>query len=249
VMPSAVVAALLSPFGLEGPALWLMGKGTAVILAIAHWVAGMDGAVVAVPAPPDAALPLIALGGFAALVARVFWLRGIGMAGFAAALFLWAGAERPAFLVSSDGAIVGLLGAEGRALSKPKGAGFVAKSWLEDDGDLAEQEAAFARTGFEGEKGTLRADLSGTPIAHFTGKGSAGRAAAACTKGALVILSEGWSGPAGPCQIYDAAKLRETGALAVHAGPDGLRILTAREAAGDRLWNRRSRRERFAARQ
>ena len=128
VMPAAVVAALLSPFGLEGPALWVMGKGTAVILAIAHWVAGLDGAVVAVPAPPMAALPMIALGGFAALVARALWLRGIGMAGFAAALLLWAGAERPALAClfrrgddrASGGKGPGLVQTQGRRFCREK---------------------------------------------------------------------------------------------------------------------------------
>jgi competence protein ComEC len=249
VMPSAVVAALLAPLGLDAPALWVMGKGTWAILAIAEWVAGMEGAVVAVPAPPGAALPLIALGGLMALVTRLFWLRGIGVAGLVTALVLWIGAERPALLVASDGSMAGLMGTEGRALTKPKGAGFVAKSWLEDDGDLAEQDAAFARQGFQGAKGAVWANLAGTPFSHFTGKGAADRAQAACTKGALVILSEDWSGSRGPCMILDAAKLRETGALAVYADADGMRIVTAREVAGDRLWNRRIRPRRFAARQ
>ena len=247
VMPAAVVAALLSPLGLEAPALWVMGKGTAAILAIAEWVSGLEGAVVAVPAPPGMALPLIALGGLLALVARLIWLRGLGAAGLATALILWAGAERPALLVSSDGTMAGLLGPEGRALSKPRGAGFVAKSWLEDDGDLALQEEAFARAGFEGEKGAFTADLSGTPFAHFTGKGAAERAGGACTEGALVILSEDWTGGTGNCLIYDAGKLRETGAIAVYTAPDGLSIVTARDMAGDRLWNRRQRPKRLAA--
>lgn len=249
VMPSAVVAALLAPLGLDAPALWVMGKGTWAILAIAEWVAGMEGAVVAVPAPPGAALPLIALGGLMALVTRLFWLRGIGVAGLVAALVLWIGAERPALLVASDGSMAGLMGPEGRALTKPKGAGFVAKSWLEDDGDLAEQDAAFARQAFQGAKGALWANLAGTPFSHFTGKGAADRAQAACTKGALVILSEDWTGSQGPCMIYDTTRLRETGALAVYADADRMRIVTAREVAGDRVWNRRIRPRRFAARQ
>ncbi|MCU9846663.1 ComEC family competence protein [Defluviimonas sp. WL0024] len=240
VMPAGVVAALLAPLGLAAPALWAMEKGCALILAVADWVAGLDGAVVAVPTPPDAALPLIALGGIAALIGRALWLRGTGAALVAVALGLWAGAERPTLLVSGDGAIVGLMEEAGRALSKPKGAGFVAKSWLEDDGDMALQEVAYARPGFAGVKGALSAELAGVTALHFTGKGAAERAAGSCSGGALVILSENWSGaPASDCRVYDAAKLRATGALAIHAGPDGLRIVSAREASGERLWNRR----------
>lgn len=239
VMPAAVVAALLSPLGLEAPALWVMGKGTAAILAIADWVSGLEGAVVAVSAPHEASLPLIAIGGLLALVARLLWLRGVGVAGLAAALILWFGAERPALLVASDGSIAGIMGPQGRALSKARGAGFVAKSWMEDDGDLVLQEDAFARPGFHGGNGVQTADLSGIPVLLFTGKGAAGRAGDACAGGALLILSEDWAGGDGDCKIFDAAKLRETGAISIYAGTAGLRILTAREVAGDRLWNQR----------
>ncbi|MDW4548933.1 ComEC/Rec2 family competence protein [Defluviimonas sp. D31] len=249
VMPAGVIAALLAPLGLAQPALWAMEQGCAFILAVADWVAGLDGAVVAVPTPPAATLPLIALGGIAALIGRAPWLRGIGAALVAVALGLWTGAERPALLVSGDGTIIGLMGEAGRALSKPRGAGFVAKSWLEDDGDLAPQEAAFARPGFSGAKGALSAQLGDVAALYFTGKGAAERAAGACGGGALVILSEDWTdAPATGCRIYDAARLRETGALAIHAGPGGLRILSVREASGDRLWNRRPERRIRAAR-
>ncbi len=239
VMPAGVVAAVLAPLGLAGLPLWVMEQGTAFILHVAGWVSGLDGAVIAVPTPPAAALPVMALGGVAALIARMVWLRGAGVVAVTAGLIFWAGAERPALLVSGDGAIAGIIGPEGRALSKPKGAGFVAKSWLEDDGDLAAQDAAFGRAGFTGQKGALVAMVGGVPARHFTGKGAASRAAASCTGGALLILSEDWAGPAGgDCTIYDAARLRQTGALAIRSDLTSLQITTARAVAGDRMWNR-----------
>ncbi|SPH17709.1 ComE operon protein 3 [Defluviimonas aquaemixtae] len=242
VMPMGVIAALLAPVGLATPALWLMGQGTGFILWVAAWVAALDGAVLAVPAPPDAVLPLLALGGLVLLVTRSLRMRAAGAAAALAALVIWAAAERPALLVAGDGGLVGLRTAEGRALSKPKGAGFVAKSWLEDDGDMALQEDAFARPGLQGEKGAMRAGLGTVAAWHFTGKGAESRAAAACRDGALVILSARWEGAEpGTCQVYDAARLRQTGALAVHLDDGKLRIVTAREIAGDRLWNRRER--------
>ena len=39
------------------------------------------------------------------------------------------------------------------------------------------------------------------------------------------------------CEIYDARRLRDTGSLAVIPGPEGLRIVTAQELSGHRLWN------------
>ncbi|MBV1925835.1 MAG: ComEC family competence protein, partial [Rhodobacteraceae bacterium] len=44
VIPAAVVAACIAPFGLEALPLQAMGLGLRWILGVAHWVAGMDGA-------------------------------------------------------------------------------------------------------------------------------------------------------------------------------------------------------------
>ena len=63
VMPSAVVAFLLMPFGMEGLALASMGWGVDVIIKVAETVAGWDGAVTLVSAMPTAALCAIVLGG------------------------------------------------------------------------------------------------------------------------------------------------------------------------------------------
>ncbi len=238
VMPMGVIAALLAPLGLAAPALWAMGMGTALILAVADWVSGLHGAVIPVATPPAIVLPLLGLGGIAALISRPAALRLAGGLVIAVALSFWTMAERPDLLIASDGGIVGVMGPDGRALSKPKGAGFVAKSWLEDDGDLAAQDAAFARSGLVGEKGALSAMVAGGPAWHFTGKGASERAASACHGGGLVILSTDWEGPEPTgCRIFDPAKLRETGAIAVYAGTNGPRIVTAREIAGRRPWN------------
>lgn len=247
VMPAGVIAAVLALVGLAAPALWVMGQGTAAILAVAQRVAGLDGAVLSVPAPPSGVLALLAFGGIVALVVRSAWPRGIGVLLAVAALALWAGAERPLLLVAGDGALIGVMGPEGRVLSKPKGAGFVAQSWLEDDGDGATQEEASAREGISRAKGDITAAIPGLVVRHFTGKDAQSRALAACDRGTLILIDKNWSGPVPECLLYDARRLKATGALAFYPGIDGLRIVTARELAGERLWNRPQKREdRFA---
>ncbi|MEN8895000.1 MAG: hypothetical protein ABF248_02785, partial [Yoonia sp.] len=47
---------------------------------------------------------------------------------------MWMDTKRPAVLVADIGALVGVLGPAGRALSKGKGSGFVAGIWMENDG-------------------------------------------------------------------------------------------------------------------
>ncbi len=257
VMPAGVIAAVLAPLGLAQPALWVMGQGTAFILSVAVWVSGLDGAVQAVPTPPGAVLPVLALGGIAALVGRRLWLRGTGGARALTALILWAGAGRPALLIAGDGALVGVMGDQGRVLSKPKGAGFVAQSWLEDDGDLAGQDAAFARGGAEAVRGEWRGQFGQYALIHLTGKTASDRAAAFCAEaveGALVVLNGDWPEGAARngCDVFDLRRLKRTGALAVSLTDGGLEMTAARDVAGDRIWNRKGRARpgaRLAARQ
>jgi competence protein ComEC len=63
LMAAGAMAALLAPFGLAMPALWLMELAARWILFVAHWVAGLDGAVTPIPAPGPWAVPLIAAAG------------------------------------------------------------------------------------------------------------------------------------------------------------------------------------------
>lgn len=119
VMPAGALAALLAPIGLAAPALWVMGLGCDWILAVAHLVAGWEGAVTAVPAPGPWVLPLIA-GGIWLAVWRG-WLRGLGLLPLAVALAIWANTERPLLLIAPDAGLVGLMGPDGRALSSARG--------------------------------------------------------------------------------------------------------------------------------
>jgi competence protein ComEC len=242
VMPAGVIAAVLAPVGLAAPALWVMGQGTDFILWVADFVSGLEGAVRAVPTPPASVLPVLGLGGIAALIARPLWLRGVGTAVTAAAMILWAGTERPPLLIAGDGGLVGLMADAGRILSKPKGAGFVAQSWLEDDGDLTAQEAAFGRGAAPQRKGAWQ-DMFGThTLHHLTGKTAPDRAAQICdtaAPGTIVVINGDWPAEADRkgCEVFDLDRLRRTGALAIDLDGDRLMITEARTSAGTRLWN------------
>lgn len=236
VVPAAVLAGLLAPFGLDGIGLWLMGLGLRWILAVAAWVSGLDGARGYVPGPDPWVLPLIALGGLVVIL----WqgrARFGGLAAMALGVVLWAGADRPAALIAEDGGIVGVMTAEGRALSKDKGAGFVAQNWLENDGDGADQPRAAARwQGPETAPRTKLATVGQVELVHLIGK----RALAGfgrCTPQQVVVVSITPEGPLGDCDVYDPKRLRTTGAIALVQGRDGIRLRTARQVAGDRMWS------------
>lgn len=70
VMPCAIVALLLMPFGLEGIALWAMEPGLSGIYALAHFTADLDGAVLRMPAMGFLAFVLSVLAGLALIALR-----------------------------------------------------------------------------------------------------------------------------------------------------------------------------------
>jgi len=236
VMPAAVLAAFLYPLGLSWIGLEIMRWGILWILGVAKWVAGMEGALSHVVTPMPAALPLIAIGGLLLFLWRGP-MRFAGVAVMLAGFFLWSQTQRPALLISQTGGLVGLIGDQGRALSKPRGDGFAARNWLENDGEgPLPQTQAFARAGFTGAKGVRRFVIEGQAGVHLFGKGAGERLAAECVSGRWIITTAKYDGQGG-CQMFDANALKQTGAVAIYADAEGPRVITAKEMAGERLWN------------
>ncbi|WP_375552672.1 ComEC/Rec2 family competence protein [Rhodophyticola porphyridii] len=190
VIPAAVFAAVLWPLGLEGLAFWVMEQGLVWILAVAHHVADLPGATRAVMAPPPGVLGLITLG----MLLVILWrgrARMLGLAPVAVALAIWSGADRPDLLLSSSGRLAGVLAPEGRALTKPRGDGFVADIWLENDGDPADQEAAASRPGWQvAGTGHSLALPDGQSLWHGGGRRAAREVAEACARHDIVLMSE-----------------------------------------------------------
>ena len=233
VMPGGAMAALLAPFGLAGPALWVMGLGSQWILFIAGWIAGLEGSVTAIPAPSVWVLPVLTLGALW-LIIGTGRARLLGLAPMLASFVLWAMSPRPDLLIAGDGRIVGLLSAEGRALSASRGGGFAAENWLQNDGDLATQADAAARPGFDGPKGARRFMIGGVAGVVLSGKAGLAAAPAACAAGGIVVLAGMAEGVDGPCALIDEGLLRKTGAMAVWVQDGQMQLVSARGAA--RRW-------------
>lgn len=226
VVPAGVLAFLLMPVGLEGAGLWLMGLGTRWILAVADTVSGWEGAVRFVPSAPGWVLPVLA-GGALWLALWPGRARLAGALVVLVAAFGWATSERPAVLIAEGGALVGVMAAEGRALSRPRGAGFAARVWLENDGDGAGREAASARWRPDlGRIGNIR-------ILHVAGK-TGWKSFSGCTAGDLLVSSVPVPQVPG-CRYFDPETLARTGAVALVG--DKLEMRTAADAVGNRLWS------------
>ncbi|WP_093039002.1 ComEC/Rec2 family competence protein [Roseovarius azorensis] len=229
VMPAAVLAALLLPVGLDWIALWIMALGLEWILGVAHRTAALEGARVAVIAPDSEVLPLLAAGALFV----VLWQGRVRLAGLVPvllAVWFWAGTERPAVLISDTAALVGVMTDEGRALNKPKGGGFVAANWLENDGDSAAQDEAHER--WPGD-----ASLFPLPIRVIGGKAVA--MPPVCEGAWILIVTGGRIEPSigQGCEVITPDTVRKTGSVAIYGDAGRLRLVTARDVTGTRLWN------------
>ena len=102
IMPAEAGALLLDLAGLGAPLWWLAGRALDLLLALAHHVAALPGAVGMLPAMPRGAFALMVGGG----VWLALWrtrARLLGLLPFAAGM-AWAAATAPAdLLVSGDG--------------------------------------------------------------------------------------------------------------------------------------------------
>ncbi|MGR3484695.1 MAG: ComEC/Rec2 family competence protein [Paracoccaceae bacterium] len=232
VMPGAILAAVGAPVGLEGPGLWAMEWGLRWILAVARVVSDWPGAISLLPAPPPGVLATIGAGLCALLLARG-WGRATCLPFLATAAFAWGTVDRPGLLVADSGMLAGVMTPDGRAVTHARGAGFVAGSWLENDGDAVDQAAAAARAPLE-----VRARTFALPMGEATLwllRGTRAVEGFACAPGDIVVSGERLP-PLG-CDSFDVDRLRGTGALSIEATRQGPTIRTAAEAAGRRMWN------------
>jgi competence protein ComEC len=234
VMPAGAIAGLLAPFGLAAAPLWVMEQGARWILWVAHWVAGWDGAVTAVPAPGPWVLPLVTLAGSWLILVRGP-MRAASVVPALAALALWFGAERPLVLISGEGGLVGVMGPDGRAMSAASGSGFAAQNWLENDGDLALQEEAALRAGMDGPPQMRRFNASGVSGVALKGKGALDRVAQACETADLVVIAAVVPIKPDGCIVLDKDVLQRTGTLALYPTTDGLRVTPSLGAS--RVWS------------
>lgn len=183
-------------------------------------------------------LPLIAVGAIMIILLKEKE-RLVGLAVMLAGVLMWSFPQRPPILVSPTGGLVGVMTPSGRAMSKPRGEGFVARFWLANDGAPVAQRVAFERAGFVGPKGMQAARLQGLTLIHLTGRGAQGRVEEACAKADLVVLSSHLrrQPPAG-CLLLDRDTLSATGAVAFWPEGGEFRIETAQGRSGKRLWTR-----------
>ena len=235
VMPAALATLVLMPLGLEGLALWVMGLGIDVMSWCATTVAALPGAVGRLPAIPQLAFALMALGGLWLCIWRTRW-RLLGIAGIAAGVAVAPTLERPDVLVGRQGQLLAVRGENGAlGAVMQRGAAFELSRWLEHDGDgRAARDLVTAQQGFRCDASGCTAVVKGRLVALAR---TPAALADDCSRASVLILT--LPRPAA-CQPQGAAidlyDLRDKGTHAIYLDGARTRIVTVAEVRGDRPW-------------
>ncbi|MFN7003134.1 MAG: ComEC/Rec2 family competence protein [Roseinatronobacter sp.] len=238
IMPGAVLAAILAPFGLDWIGLALMSPAIGWVLHVAAEISALPGAVMPIVEPDWPVIPLMSLGALWLILWRGL-ARWAGLAAMALALTLWVATERPALLIAPEGEVVGLMGPEGRMLSRAKSGSFTAQSWLQSDGDSADQAQAHARSGAGPRDAVVHLHGGGFDVVHLSGKKALEDLPALCLPGRIVVTNEAYDGSRGRCTVITPSDLRATGARAYWLKEGELQVRSVAQASGQRLWTMR----------
>ena len=236
VMPCLLFALVLMPLGVEGWCLRLAGRGLDAVTAIAHKVVRLPGALHLVPAFPGSVAIVVLFG----MIWLCLW-RGAGriigvlpiMLGIGLALTL----QKPEVLIGRKARIVAMRNeANLLALTTSRSERYTARQWLRADGDAASPDAAAARTGFSCDELACAAILpNGQSLVVLK---SVAALTKYCLKADIMVAQFDLTHECDSAKIViDARALRENGAYALYARPDGnISVETANRIRGSRPW-------------
>jgi competence protein ComEC len=241
IMPLEALALVFDVIGLGQPFWWLAGQGIAAILALAHSVSGLPGAVTMMPAMPIWAFAAFVIGAliFGLLTTNVRYC-GVPLA--LIGIIAMVTAPRPDILVTGDGKHLALVSADGDvALLRGRAGDFVRGMIFEKAGSFAEatpiedwpgvqctlDNCVITVTGAT-RSWTLLATRTRTPIASM-------EMAAACKRVDIVVSDRWLPQSCRPKWIKaDRRLLEQSGGLAFYL--DAQRVVTANESNRHMPW-------------
>jgi competence protein ComEC len=233
-----MLAALLMPLGLDGPALAVMGWGCEAVLAVARAVASWPGAATGARPIPPWGLACFAFGMLWLCLWRLRW-RWLGVPLMALGLGSASLHRPPDLLVSGDARLIGFAAEGALWVQRQSGASnLVRDSWLRAHG-LAEArplpaEGMAAGGAVECGRGacTLRAVADGPAAILLRGEA----AEAACGRAAVVVSAEPVRGRCSGSQVVDRFAVWRDGPHAVWLDGRVARVVSDRAWRGVRPW-------------
>ena len=245
IVPFAVIALALTPFGLDAWAWRLAALGMDWVLAIASWASGLPGAVSTTPQWPQGAMLALTFGGLWLCLSRAPW-RLAGLAAIPLAWILIAQARPPVLFVSPSGLNAGVVasnGEGGKALHvyAARRERFAAELWeeaagLDPDAVRPSAMAAIFACDASGCAGAVT-DQGSAIVAVTTDKAAL---AEDCQRADIVVaLFPASAGDWRACKAFliDRRSVWRRGAHAAWIEKDGaLVVKTANEERGARPW-------------
>jgi competence protein ComEC len=237
IMPWAVAACLLMPFGLEALALVPMGWGIDGVIWIAQTVAGWPGAVLLLPAMPLTGLILVTLGGLWLCLWRRPW-RYWGAVGILAGMTSMLLTQTPDILVAEDGKLLAVKAADGRLVLNTQRNSLATETWLRRAGQSGSDR--WPSQG-EGAGGLLTCDSLGCVYRQAGHKVALAWSTEAlledCAGADLVISLEPVRKLCPSAKrVIDRFDLWRQGGHAIWLRPDSIAIETVAERRGHHPW-------------
>ena len=243
IMPGAVLALVLMPFGLQNLGFGLMEGGISVLFGTAKWVAGLEGAIYQFPMIGLLPILLITAGGLwtALWVGRIRFLGIIGLLlGVIAATL----SKTPDLLIAGNGKLIAFQSSEtGLVFNQQKSEKFTIRQWKQLLGTRA------SGTFNDNSGGGLFCDSHGCILDNKGQKVSfilkPEAFAEDCRISTLLISTNHWADRF-PCPnpdiILDRGFLRENGGVAIYLDgqypwQEGVTVQTVRDYQGNRPWS------------
>lgn len=242
VMPAATLAYLLMPFGLEAPALAVMGFGIELILDVARFVAHWPGAVMLLRALPVVSFLLLTAGGLWICLWHTPWRRW-GLAPIALGVALAILARPPDLMVDADaGHVAARTGDGALVLLRGRASDYTGSIWLSRDADpsilpfLDEPQEKRRPAGLHCDSWGCTYRLPGGALLALSD--SPASLPDDCARADVLIARIPVRGPcATPALVIDRFALWRFGAHAVWLSHGMIKVRHVQEARGDRFWS------------
>ncbi|NNF79225.1 MAG: ComEC/Rec2 family competence protein [Rhizobiales bacterium] len=248
VMPAAILALIMMPFGLETWPLAVMGEGIGAVMWVAHQVSDLPGSVRMVSQMPFYSGLIISLG----LLWLCLWSgrwRTLGLVMMLAGGLIWPVAQDLPSVIVADGAkqVAVDHGGGNLVFSSSRAGKYAAERWLLKFGDPVSFKEAVKRPGFSCDPFGCTIALSGGREISVVRRPSI--LEEECARASLIITTFNFRGtcPAAD-KLIMPLNLKRKGVHAVwfnEPGKEGaeklvapnMRVKTARNRPGDRPWS------------
>ena len=238
-MPLGLVGLILMPFGLDRIAFEAMGAGVILINDIARTVAEWPGSQIHVPPMSTGVMVFAALG----IVFTCLWngrLRWVGFAPVLVAIFQPALSAPPDLIVDESARVFAVSNQEGNLVFKPGRTGrFVREVWTDRYGVGAEP---WPKSGGEDNLLGLTCDSDGCAMPRQGQRVliafRANAIAEDCGTADVIVSAVAVRDLCRLGEKYDIIDFRRKGTHALWFNEDGVRVRSAAESAGNRVWTR-----------